>query len=129
MAYYKAVTATITTAVSGGANQYSDPICVLEYPKVSLEMPTFAVAATTANCNIQIEGSSTSTTSTFRPIRHQGVYSGGSGILTWEVPSSTGNYIVTCEPASYFRYIRIHVPVNTLTAALSPVVHLYRDPQ
>jgi hypothetical protein len=120
---YKVSTAAIATGAS-----VSDPINTIEYPKVGLEIPTFSVYCETAACAIRIEASSTSTTSTFRPIYHMGVYSAGSGLLAWEVPQGNGNYVVTCEPGAYLKWMRVRLQTNTTTAAMGIGVHLYANP-
>jgi len=124
MAVYKVATATIADGEA-----LSEAIQVLEYPRVALEIPTFAAGCSTSTTSVEIEGSSTSTTSAFRSVRYMGVYSAGSGIMTWEVNTSSGNYIAVCEPAAYCRYIRIKLSNQTATAAgLACKVHMYRDP-
>lgn len=122
MAYITAQNAAVPSGSS-----YSDPIRVEGFDRVAIACQTFAVYCATASVSLQIQGSDTATTSTFYNVVHNGVYSAGSGLLTWQVPSATGPYVVNCEAAPYYRYIRLNLGANTATASTNVKVILVRN--
>jgi hypothetical protein len=121
MANYTTVLANITTA-----NSVTEPVRVDGYSMVSIYAQTFSTYTETASVSLEIEGSQTSTTSTFKAVKHMGVYSAGSGLLNWAVPAGVGAYVVTCDPAPYFRYIRLKLNANTATASANISVYMSR---
>jgi hypothetical protein len=65
---------------------------------------------------------------TYRQLRAYGVYSAGSGVLTWEIPSSTGDYTAICEPVAGFKYLKIELAgtnASATAAALGCIVHKF----
>lgn len=112
--------------IATGASAF-DPINVEGFDRVSLDIQTFAVYCLTASVALSLQGSTTATTSSFRYVKHMGVYSAGSGILNWEVPVGVGNYVVTCEPATNFKWIRPVLLANTATASANVKVILVRN--
>jgi hypothetical protein len=113
-------------SIATGASK-TDPIPVAGFDRVSIVAQTFSVFCETASVALALEGSSTATTSTFRPARATGSYSAGAGLLQWEVPAGVGNYIVACDPATWSPYIRLSLGANTATASASIDVVLIRN--
>lgn len=114
---HQTIAATIATAATS-----SDAIDITSWDFVAFEIPTFAVGVITATANVYAQVCDTAS-GTFRRVQDLGVYSGGSGILDWEVPSTTGNRTVICRPASRFNFVKIELS-NTATAQVSCVVHV-----
>lgn len=119
----KSIEATMVTA---DANIVSTAIHCGGYQGASVTLETFAVGCITATCNVYLQGSQTYTTTTFRRIKKMGVYSGGSGLLDWEIPSTTGNINVSDIPIQGYKWVRLEYS-NTLTAAAAATVHLFNN--
>jgi hypothetical protein len=114
----------VVVAVSVTANaKVSDPVDVTGFNHVAFELPTFTSYCITATANMYLQASSVLTyasasTGTFRRVVDTGVYSATSGLQDWEVPSSTGNKVVACRPATRFNFVKVEFS-NTMTAAMS----------
>jgi hypothetical protein len=98
-----AVAATISTD-----NTFSTFVNITGANKIALEIPTFAVGASTDSCNVYAMVCQTET-GTYRVVKDMGVYSSVSGIQDWEVPRSIGNYVVNCPVAVGFNYLKIGI--------------------
>ena len=70
---------------------------------------TFAVGLGTATANVYIQVSNSAATAGFRRVKLMGQYSAGSGIQDFEVPSSTGNYIVVAPAILGWNYVRLEL--------------------
>lgn len=90
--------------------------------KIAIELPTFAIGLITATANVYALVCDTAA-GTFRRVVANGVYSGGSGYLDFELPSSAGNRIVDVPWATGFGYLKIETS-NTATAAYTAYVHV-----
>jgi hypothetical protein len=103
--------ATVTSVLTLGA-----------FNALAVEIPTFAAGVSTTTANVYVQVCDTAD-GTFRRIAIQGVYSSGSGILDWEVPSSTGARVwqLPNEVANY-NYAKIELS-KTATAGIAVRVH------
>lgn len=100
----------------------STAISVFGCNAVALEIQTFAVGVSTTTANVYVQVCDTSD-GTYRRLAIQGVYSAGSGILDWEVPSSTGSrYYQLPNEVSNYNYAKVELS-KTCTATLSLRVH------
>lgn len=90
--------------------------------RIALEIPSFGSDLATATANIFVMGGDTES-GTFRRIKDMGVYSATSGINDWEVPSTTGDYLVICDTVLGFGYMKIQLS-NTATNGFLPNVHV-----
>lgn len=111
----------IKTATIGTDGSVTTAIGINGFNKIGIEIPTAAVGIITATCNIKVQVAQQST-DTFRPLYAQGVYSAGSGILEWEIPSNIGN-LITEAPVNGWNFMKIQVS-NTATANFQTVVHM-----
>ena len=111
----------ITASVASGAEVST----IVEYPgynHVSIGCATFAnLGTSTANVGVQV---SNSKDGTFRTLKTLGQYSGGAGILDWEVPSTTGGWIATCQPAAHFNALKVTLS-TAATGGFDFEVHLH----
>lgn len=90
--------------------------------RIAVEIETFATGLITATANIYVQVCDTSD-GTFRRLQIGGVYSSGSGILDWEVPSNTGaRYYQLPEEVTGYNYAKIEVG-NTCTASFDFRIH------
>jgi hypothetical protein len=112
----------IDASIATGATS-SSALFVGGYNHVAIEIPTFSVGVATATANVYVQVAQTST-GTFRRVKDMGVYSASSGIGDWEVPSSIGNYMVVCDPAAKFNYMKVELS-NVATAVVSCRVHVH----
>jgi hypothetical protein len=113
---HKRMTATVAT---GGS--LTTAINIAGFNSISIEAPLFSSGCVTATANIKCLVARNAT-DTFRVLKAQGVYSAGSGILDWEVPSTTGNYNVVNPHLSGFNLMKIQIS-NTCTANCEFVIH------
>ena len=119
---HKVMAATILTG-----NSMCTVLSIFGFNKYAFEIPTFAIGLNTDNACVRAVVSYDGTT--FRQLRANGRYSAGSGILTWEVPSSTGNYTVVCEPIAGFKYMKLELAgtnASATAAALMCNVHMFQ---
>lgn len=107
---------SIISTVSAAAT-LSPEFNVSGWNHVSFDIPTFASYCVSATANVYVQAAQVSG-GTFRRIKDVGVYSASSGIQDWEVPASTGGYIVCCRPASRFNFMKIELSITT-TAAMT----------
>jgi hypothetical protein len=89
--------------------------------KLALEVQTFSVFLSNATANVYVNVCD-SATGTFRRLSVMGVYSGGSGILNWEVPAGTGDAIVYFPELAGFNFAKFEFSV-TATALATIRVH------
>jgi hypothetical protein len=106
----------ITATVDANAT-LSNAFEVTGWNHVALDIPTFSVYCITATANVYIQAAQT-ISGTYRRVKDQGVYSAGTGILDWEIPSTIGNCVVVCKPAERFNYLKLEL-TKTATAAMS----------
>jgi len=103
------------------ATTFNSYVGVAGARRIALEVPATAL---TYNFYCLVAHSSTDT---FRRLTLDGVYSGGSGIMNWEVPQNTGNMmaIVPCEGFNYVRFEALPGAVASgVTNGLATKVHL-----
>lgn len=112
--------------IATGASK-TDPIPCGNFDRMAIIAQTFAVYCLTASVGLALEGSSTATTSTFRPLYIHGRYSAGSGLLQWEVPVGAGNYMVVVPGAVMSPHVRLSLGANTATASANIQVVLIKD--
>jgi hypothetical protein len=117
MQLHKRIAATLTTATTS-----SSAIPIRGANRVALELPLYASGIVTATANVYVQVCDTAT-GTFRRAVVNGVYSGGSGLLDFEVPSSTGNRIVDCPWLAGYNYMKIETN-NVTTANYAAYVHI-----
>lgn len=89
---------------------------------IAIELTTFAVGISTTTANIYAHVCDTAT-GTFRRAVVDGVYSGGSGLLDFELPSSTGSRIVDIPWAAGYNFMKLESS-KTATATYGAYVHL-----
>lgn len=117
MQLHKRIAATLATATTS-----SSAIPIRGASKVAIELPLYASGIVTATANVYVQVGMTET-GTFRRAVVNGVYSGGSGLLDFEVPSSTGNRTVDCPWLAGFNYMKIELN-NVTTATYAAYVHV-----
>lgn len=100
----------------------STAINISGFNKVGIEVPTAEIGLYTATCNIYIQVAQNSD-DTFRRVKEQGVYSAGSGIFDFEVPSNIGNFIMEV-PANGWSYMKIESRTSADSTVLKCKVHL-----
>lgn len=113
---------TIDASFASAASK-SAAINVTGKNHVAIEMPAFGTLLAESTCNVYVEGGQTST-GTFRRIKDEGIYSSGAGILDWEIPSTTGNWLTICRPAARFNFIKVHLS-TAATDAISCTIHVH----
>lgn len=114
----------VMTAAIGSAASKSATILVKGWNHVAIACPAFGTLLGESTCNVYVEVSKTATTSEFKRLKTMGQYSSNVGIFDWEVPSTTGNWITTCQPAAHFDYLRIHLS-TAATDAIDFEVHVH----
>lgn len=115
---------TFVTATIAADALISNQIEVTGWNHVAFDVPLFSSFCVSATANVYVMGAAASS-GTFRRIKDIGEYSAGAGIRDWEVPESTGSYIVACRPAARFNYIKVECS-KTATAAISVNVILHK---
>jgi len=104
---------------------FSTAIFVEGYQFASVEMGDFTSGVVTGTANVYVQAAGTSTTGEFKRVKQMGVYSSGSGILDFEIPSSSGLYF-TEIPAFGKSWIRLEIS-NSMTASVNAKVHAWND--
>jgi hypothetical protein len=116
---HQVIVCTLTT----GATFSTVVTLPMGYNNYAIAAGTFSVGLPTATANVYVQVSNTTTTSTFQRVKLSGVYSGGSGILDFEIPSSIGNYIAIAPClAQGWKYARLE-PSTVPTALQSFQIH------
>lgn len=94
----------LTSTVASGTSINTNGVCIQGAEKVYFEIPTCEIGLNTANISVRAQVSQ-SLAGTYRPLRCAGVYSANSGVQTWEVWSSIGNYVceVPCQGNNYIK--------------------------
>lgn len=119
----------VDVACGAAGDSVSDVVKIEEMSKVAVTVVTFATVCLTASASLEIQVSNTSTTSTFKSVKTYGVYSGGTGIMTWEVPASVGAFtVLTPEGVGCFKYMRLRIAgPNTATCTTTLAqIHMVR---
>lgn len=116
---YKVLTATIATSAS-----ISTAIPIDGWNRLAIELPTFSSGCVSATANVYLQATNDAASGTFRRVQVMGFYSGSSGIYDWEVPASTGNKIVVCEPALNFAAIKVELSISATAAAYGAKIHV-----
>ncbi len=122
---YGEITKTFTFA--SAASKASEVMEVRGYQFASIQVPAFSTAFGTTAVGVKLEGGFTSTTGQLATVRAMGVYSSGSGILEWEVPESTGNYVTGLVPIDGLTHIRPIANTACTDSIGSFVVRAYND--
>jgi len=120
---------TINVAAGAAGDSVSDVFNTTEMAGVAVTVVTFANACATASASLELQVSNTATTTTFKSVKAYGVYSAGTGIMTWEVPASVGAYTVLVpEGVGAFKYMRLRIAgPNTATCTTTLAqIHMYR---
>lgn len=109
--------ATITTDTT-----ISTAINIAGARGIAIEVPTAEVGLYTATCNIYIQVAQKHT-DTFRRLKAMGVYSAGSGIYDYEVPSNAGNFFLNV-PVHGWNYLKVESRTSADSTTLKVKVHM-----
>ena len=88
---------------------------------VAVRMPLYSTYMEAASNSFWLQVSNTITTSTFKRLKVQGMYSGTSGIQDWSPFAGVGNVMINL-PVAGFDYVRFHF-TSAASAAMPIYVH------
>ena len=97
------------------------------YQFASIQVPAFATLLNSNVAGVKLEGGYTDSTGQLAPVKAMGVYSGGSGILEWETPDSSGNFATGDVPIWGLTHIRLALTQPATDAIGSFVVRAYNQ--
>lgn len=112
---------------ASAASKASQVAEVRGYQFASIQVPAFATLLASNVAGVKLEGGYTATTDQLAPIHAMGVYSGGSGILEWETPDSSGNFATGDVPIWGMTHIRPVLTQAATDAIGSFVVRAYNQ--
>jgi len=112
---------------ASAASKASQVAEVRGYQFASILAPAFGTNFGTTSVGIKLEGGYTSTTGQLAAVRAMGVYSGGSGILEWEVPNSTGDYVTGDVPIWGLTHVRVVANTAATDGASGFIIRAYND--
>lgn len=112
---------------ASAASKTSQVAEVSGYQFASIQVPAFGTNFATTAVSIKLEGGYTSTTGQLATVKAMGVYSAGSGILDWEVPGGTGDYVTADVPIWGLNYIRPIADTAATDGASGFVIRAYNQ--
>jgi len=116
-----------TLDIASAASKTTQVIEVAGYQYASIQVPAFATLLASNVAGVKLEGGYTSTTGQLAPVHAMGVYSGGSGILEWETPDSSGNFATGDVPIWGLTHVRVALTQPATDAIGSIKVRVYNQ--
>ena len=116
-----------TFDIASAASKTTQVAEVRGYQYASIQVPAFATLLASNVAGVKLEGGYTSTTGQLFPVHAMGVYSGGSGILEWETPDSSGNFTTGDVPIWGLTHIRVTLTQPATDAIGSIIVRAYNQ--
>ena len=106
----------IVTASVASGDTTSEAIFIQGANRVFIGLPAFGTLLGTTTANVYCQAAIATGTGkdiapgeAFRRLQIDFIASAASGLIDWEVPSTTGNRLVFCSPAAGFDFIKIEL--------------------